>query len=125
MTTGVIAPRETWRAAEIAVEIAVEPLLPGVTGYGVFVVANRRRFALGAEHTRHLAAWLTAHAGALPPPADPDAVRLAIDVQQAALAARSAADVSEDFRAGLAWAAHALDAIAAAAGAPIPERTTR
>lgn len=114
------ARRETWRGGELA----VEAVLPGITGYGVFVIARARRFALGAELTRHLAAWLTAHAGALPPPADPCAVRLAIDGQRAALAARSTETDSEDFRAGLAWCDHALDEIAAAAGAPT-ERTTR
>lgn len=115
--------RPTWRGDEIT----VEPTVPGVAGYGVLIRARYggRSWALGSELTRHLAAWLTAHVGALPPPADPDAVRIEIDRQRADLLARSADDpTTEDFRAGLAWANHALDAIAAAAGAPT-ERTPR
>lgn len=112
--------RPIWRADDIV----IEPAVPGVAGYGVFVVIRGRRLALGAEQTRSLAAWLTAHSGALPAPADACAVRVEVDRQRAALARRSAADVSEDFRAGLAWCDHALDAIAAAAGAHT-ERTTR
>ncbi|QJY46675.1 hypothetical protein [Pseudonocardia broussonetiae] len=112
--------RPIWRADDIV----IEPAVPGVAGYGVFVVIRGRRLALGAEQTRSLAAWLTAHAGALPPPAAPDAVRLEIDRQRAALAVRSERTDSPDFRVGLAWCDHALDAIAAAAGAPT-ERTTR
>ncbi len=116
------APRDTWRGDEFT----VEPTIPGVAGYGVLIRARYagRSWALGSELTRSLAAWLTAHAGALPPPADPDAVRLEIDRQRNALYARSQTTDSEDFRAGLAWADHAFDAIAAAAGAPT-ERTTR
>lgn len=112
--------RDVWRGDEVT----VEPAIPDRPGYGVFVMTRGRRYALGSELTRHLAAWLTAHAGALPPPADPCAVRLAVDVQRAELCRLSERSDSEDFRAGLAWADHALDAIAGAAGAPT-ERTTR
>lgn len=112
--------RPVWRGGEIT----VEPAIPDRPGYGVFVMAARRRYAVGGELTRHLAAWLTAHVGLLAPPADPCEVRLEIDRQRAALRTRSEGTDSEDFRAGLAWASHALDAVAAAAGAPT-ERTTR
>jgi hypothetical protein len=114
------ADRPVWRGGEIT----VEPAIPDRPGYGVFVMAARRSYAIGGELTRHLAAWLTAHVGQLAPPADPCAVRLEIDRQRAALYARSQTTDSEDFRAGLAWCDHALDAIAAVAGAPT-ERTNR
>ena len=112
--------RPVWRGGEIT----VEPAIPDRPGYGVFVMAARRRYALGGELTRHLAAWLTAHVGLLAPPADPCEVRLEIDRQRAVLHDLSRNTDSEDFRAGLAWSARALDAIADAAGAPT-ERTTR
>lgn len=81
----------------------------GYAGPGVGVRhAHRRPEALGDEQARHLAAWLLATVGDAPAPADPDAVWTAID---------------EHVRAGLAWASHALDAVAAAAGASTTRRT--
>lgn len=116
------AERPVWRGGELF----VEPVLPGVAGFGVVLRPRYagRSWVLGAELTRHLAAWLTAHVGLLAPPADPCEVRLEIDRQRAVLHDLSRNTDSEDFRAGLAWSARALDAIAAAAGAPT-ERTTR
>lgn len=88
---------------------------PGGPGVRLSDADRRRPHTLGDEQARHLAAWLLAAVGDAPAPADPDAVRVEIDRQRAALAARSAEDVPEDFRAGLAWASHALDAVAAVA----------
>jgi hypothetical protein len=74
-----------------------------------------RGTVLGPEHARSLAWWLLAYVGDRSGPSAPDTVRVVIDEQRTALARRSAQDVSEDFRAGLAWAARALDEIADAA----------
>ena len=94
--------------------ITVDPTHAWRADLGVIVRA--RSAVLGPEHSRSLAWWLLGHVGDRAAPADPDAVRVAIDEQRAALAARSAAaETSEDFRAGLAWADQALEAIAHAA----------
>lgn len=98
--------------------ITVDPTNLWRADLGILIRA--RSAVLGPEHTRSLAWWLLAHVGDRTAPADPDAVRAAIDEQRAALAALSAsAGTSEDFRAGLAWADQALHAIAhAARGGP-------
>lgn len=109
--------------------VIFEPHAYQVPGRGVTLRTDGRTgrvcIVFGAEQARELAAWLTAAVGDAPGPADADAVRAAIDEQRRILAGRSAAAVTtEEARAELAWADHALDAIAAAAGAPT-ERTTR
>jgi hypothetical protein len=104
----VTAPR--WSAAGLVVD-------PGSEHHRDFGVLVRpcRGAALRPELARSLRDWLSWWLGETPPPADPDRVRLVIDEQRAALAARSVEACTEDFRAGLAWAEHALDAIAEAA----------
>lgn len=80
------------------------------------ILSARGGIWLGNEAARSLACWLLWWAGDRPAPADPDRVRAAVDEQRAALRKRSAAkETTEDFRAGLAWAEHALEAIAKAA----------
>lgn len=112
-----------WSAADLV----VTPVAEYDRSSGVFVRRASRPGAtmLGAELTRSLAGWLLWCVGDRPAPPDPDTVRVALDDARRALRERSAApETTEDFRAGLAWCDHALDAIAAAAGAPT-ERTTR
>jgi hypothetical protein len=115
--------RPVWSAADLD----VRPMYEHDPAAGVFVRRAGEQGAswLGPELSRSLAGWLLWQAGDRPHPADPDRVRVAVDDARRSLRERSsAAETSEDFRAGLAWADHALDAIAAAAGAPT-ERTTR
>jgi len=96
----------------------VRPLFEYTRRYGL-TVHSRQPATLPPELVRSLRDWLTwwlSDDGTTPSPADPDTVRLAIDLQRAALRERSLEPVSEDFRAGLAWADNALDAIHRAAG---------
>lgn len=105
-----------WSAAGFS----VRPVLEHHPQLGVVVHApHRGGVVLPPELLRSLRDWVTwwlADDGDTPEPAGPDAVRLAVDEQRAALSARSVEACSEDFRAGLAWADNALDAIAKAAG---------
>lgn len=83
---------------------------------GVLVRRSNGATWLGPELCHSLAGWLLWQAGDRPGPADPDAVRLAVDEARRRLRERSsAAETTEDFRAGLAWADHELNRIAEAA----------
>lgn len=83
---------------------------------GVRVRVGRVAAVLGPELARSLAWWLLWRVGDRPAPGDPDAVRVAVDDARAALAARSAdPGTTEDYRAGLAWCDHHLDAVSRAA----------
>lgn len=90
---------------------------PSVEGrFGLFKVQVHSRHhggGLPPELARSLRDWLSSHLGdTTRAPADPDEVRLAVDEQRQQLRDLSAQDVSEDFRAGLAWADTALRAVA-------------
>lgn len=76
---------------------------------------------LGPELTRSLAHWLLWAVGDSPAPADPDAVRAAVDEQRRLLMERHRAPgLTAEADTELAWAFTALDAIAAAASRPPP-----
>lgn len=95
--------------------VHVAPWSPHTRHGGVLVRAGSGGH-LTDELARSLASWLLWWAGSIDTPAEPDRVRLAVDEARAALRDRSAAvETTEDFRAGLAWCDHHLDAIAQAA----------
>lgn len=106
--------RPVWSAGGLEIRQALEHLPEiGLTA------RTQRVGSLSPELARSLRDWLTwwlDDDGTTPPPADPDAVRLAIEEQQQALRKRSLQVESEDFRAGLAWADNALTAVYTAAG---------
>lgn len=104
----------TWSAGGVT----VRPVFQHDQRFGLTVTIDRRTAVLAptlAASLRDWLAWQLDGHDDTPAPADPDRVRLAIDEQRAALAERSM-DASENFRAGLAWADNALNAIARAAG---------
>lgn len=102
--------RPLWAAAGLQLHPNLWPGARLATGLG-------SHWDLGPEHARTLAAALLRLVGDSAGPADPDAVRLAIDEQRAVLRERSSApDTTEEARTELAWASRALDEVAAAAG---------
>lgn len=121
MTTSTAA---CWSAAGLT----VHPAAAHVPDLGLVAEIARHKRAiavLSPELVRSLrdwCSWWLDDDGQSPPPADPDPVRVEIDVQRAELRQQSAeagvGDAAEHYRAGLAWADRALDAIAAAAGEP-------
>lgn len=105
-----------WSAAGLTVRQAYDH----IRQIGLLATIDRRTTCLSPELVRSVRDWLTwwlDDDGRTPPPADPDRVRAVVDDQRAELVKRSVEVCSEDFRAGLAWCDHALDAIAAAAEA--------
>lgn len=103
--------RNIWSAKGVAV---APPTVEGRFGlFRVQVHSRHHGAGLPPELARSLRDWLSSQLGdTARAPADPDEVRLAVDDQRQQLQALSAQDVSEDFRAGLAWADTALRAIA-------------
>lgn len=102
----------SWAAAGVAARLAHEY----DRASGVVITVGPRSVCLPPELVRSLASWLAWAAGWPAAPSTPDAVRVAVDAARTALRERSAAaETTEDFRAGLAWCEHHLDAIAKAA----------
>lgn len=113
-------------------QVTAKPLWQDPTGLGFSIHLHPpggrpTQACIKPEEARHLAEWLLWHVGDRPVPADPDRVRQAVDDARAALAARSAtADVSEEYRTGLAWCDHWLGVISTAAdGGPSTDAEER
>lgn len=101
-----------WSAAGVE----VRPWSEHRPGEHVTVAVPSRCASLPPELARSLAWWLLWWHGDRTTPAPADRVRVAVDAARMALRERSAAvETTPDFRAGLAWCDHHLDAIAEAA----------
>ncbi|MEV1295737.1 hypothetical protein [Pseudonocardia sp. NPDC049635] len=100
--------------------LVIEPPYPGPfsAGWALLTVrlGPRNSTALTHEQALHLRDWLNTHLDDTPPPADPDAVRAEIDEQIEQLTRLAADSKSGDYQTAMAWAQHALNKVAEAAG---------